>query len=165
MNTEIIHTAFVTLGLICFLGLIISIGYSIIKSDQIDRTYKPTKDEEGYPPPGDDYVQFGCNCPDGVTASSYENQIWVHAPAHMPKRNGYCLDRCVAEEVMSLWMMGITTLGCCCGHNGTVPAYIQVVDHDVKRMVELGYEIQHNPLNTNSFIPKFKQPKYIWVSI
>lgn len=100
-----------------------------------------------------------CSCPRYVTAGSYNNQIWVHAPAHMPKDNGYCIDRCIAEEVMSLWRLGITTLGCCCGHNSSIAAYIQVVKSDIKRMKELGYKKQVNTFNKNSFVPQYKIAK------
>lgn len=84
-----------------------------------------------------------CTC-NNIKAGTYENQIWVHAPAHMPKDNGYCLDRCVAEEVMQLWMKGITTNGCCCGH-GYLPAYIGVSESDAPIMVNMGYEYLVDP--------------------
>ena len=96
-----------------------------------------------------------CDCKD-IEVGSYGNQIWVHAPAHMAKDNGYCLDRCVAEEVMQLWMKGITTTGCCCGHN-KLEGFIGVVERDIPKMKELGYEVQFNPSRPNdedSFKPK-----------
>lgn len=86
---------------------------------------------------------------------SYGNQIWVHAPAHMPKSNGYCLDRCVAEEVMQLWLLGITTTGCCCGH-GKADPYIGVVDDDIGTMRMMDYENCPNasrPGAEDSFYP------------
>lgn len=98
-----------------------------------------------------------CKC-NNIEFGSYGNQIWVHAPAHMPKENGYCLDRCVAEEVMQLWMKGITTTGCCCGHNKS-EGFIGVIDSDIKRMKELGYEVHFNqsrPNDDDSFKPKFR---------
>lgn len=64
---------------------------------------------------------------------------WVHAPAHMPKDNGYCLDLCIAHEVMQLWMKGVTTTGCCCGHN-TQEGYIGVIEKDIPIMESLGFE-------------------------
>ena len=98
-----------------------------------------------------------CNCIN-IEAGSYANQIFVHAPAHMPKENGYCLDKCIAEEVMVLWQLGITTTGCCCGHGKLLP-YIGVSDADIPVMKELGYRVQHNPNrpgDEDSFVPMGK---------
>ena len=96
-----------------------------------------------------------CNCVN-IELGSYDNQVWVDAPPHMPKENGYCLDRCIAAEVMWLWSIGITTTGCCCGHN-KIYGYIGVIDKDIHRMKFIGYEVQFNPNRPNdedSFIPK-----------
>lgn len=96
-----------------------------------------------------------CRCYN-IEMGSYGNQIWVHAPDHMPKENGYCLDRCVAEEVMQLWMKGITTTGCCCGHQ-TEHAYIGVIDPDIPKMKEMGYKVAPNksrPGAEDSFYPQ-----------
>ena len=95
-----------------------------------------------------------CHC-DNVEPGSYTNQIWVHAPAHMPKDNGYCLDLCVAEEVMMLWRKGITTTGCCCGH-GKQHGFIGVIDNDIPKMKALGYQVAPNPCrpgDEDSFYP------------
>lgn len=96
-----------------------------------------------------------CDCVN-VEMGSYDNQIHVHAPAHMPKENGYSLDRCIANEIMQLWMRGITTTGCCCGHNRARP-YIGVIDADIPKMKEMGYEVHPNPCRPgaeDSFYPK-----------
>jgi len=100
-----------------------------------------------------------CDCKN-VEPGSYDNQIWVHAPAHMPKDNGYCLDTCIAQEVMGLWMQGITTTGCCCGHNERT-GFIGVTDNDIEKMKDLGYEVALNEMRTDdedSFIPKSIPP-------
>jgi hypothetical protein len=86
--------------------------------------------------------EIKCRC-ESVQIGSYGNQLWVHPPSHMPKDNGYCLDRCIAEEVMQLWMKKITTTGCCCGH-GKVAAFIGVIDSDIPKMKELGYKVAPN---------------------
>lgn len=91
-------------------------------------------------------IMFKCTC-ENVELGTYANQMWVHAPAHMPKENGYCLDRCVAEEVMILWQLGITTTGCCCGH-GTVAPFIGVEDEDIPRMKAMGYQVMFNRSRT-----------------
>jgi hypothetical protein len=101
-----------------------------------------------------------CNC-ENVELGSYGNQMVVHAPAHMLGKNSYCLDRCVAEEVMLLWQMGVTTTGCCCGH-GKVPPYIGVAFSDIPSMKKMGYQVKpnHNPgreLDEDSFTPLGKE--------
>ena len=95
-----------------------------------------------------------CRC-NNVQMGSYGNQLWVHPPAHMPKDNGYCLDRCIAEEVMQLWMKGIITTGCCCGH-GKVAPFIGVATEDIPKMKEMGYQVAPNSCRTggeDSFTP------------
>ncbi len=99
-----------------------------------------------------------CTCED-VEPGTYANQILVHAPAHMPKDNGYCLDKCIAEEVMILWQLGITTTGCCCGHGKPI-AFIGVDDADIPRMKAWGYQVHLNstrPGNEDSFAPLGKE--------
>lgn len=99
-----------------------------------------------------------CDCIN-IHIGTYDNQIWVHAPAHMPKSNGYCLDTCIAEEVMLLWLLGITTTGCCCGHN-KLPGYIGVSDDDIHRMEELGYTHTHRyPERKDEFTPFYEKAK------
>jgi hypothetical protein len=74
----------------------------------------------------------------------------------MPKDNGYCIDTCIAQEVMGLWMKGITTTGCCCGHNEHT-GFIGVADSDIEKMKQLGYEVHQNkmrPDDEDSFTPK-----------
>ena len=98
---------------------------------------------------------MNCSCND-VEVGSYTNQIWVHPPAHMPKSNGYCLDLCIAEEVMGLWMKDITTTGCCCGHNKQ-SGFIGVIDIDIPKMKLLGYQVARNtcrPNDHDSFYPR-----------
>jgi hypothetical protein len=85
-----------------------------------------------------------CDCVN-IDIGSYDNQRWVYAPTHMPKSNGYCLDNCIAEEVLKLWREGITTTGCCCGHNKVEP-YIGVIDSDIEKMKAMGYQVQPNTL-------------------
>lgn len=101
---------------------------------------------------------FKCTC-NNIEVGTYDNQIFVHAPAHMPKNNGYCLDRCISEEVMILWQLGITTTGCCCGH-GKVPPFIGVTDKDISIMKGWGYQVQKNDSRSSaedSFRPMGKE--------
>lgn len=92
-----------------------------------------------------------CNCID-IKVGTYNRQIWVHSPAHMPKDNGYCLDLCIAQEVMQLWLKGIITEGCCCGHN-YLPGYIQVTEEFIPEMIALGYELAN--FRGDCFTPKY----------
>lgn len=61
------------------------------------------------------------------------------------------IDRCLIPEIQSLWVRGIATLGCCCGHVGG-KAYIQVAQKDSKQMVELGYEKQEPVMGSDGFL-------------
>lgn len=96
-----------------------------------------------------------CDCIN-IDMGSYDNQRWVSAPPHMPKENGYCLDECIADEVISLWDKGIVTTGCCCGHNKE-EAYIGVIDSHIGAMIRFGYKVKTNflhPHRIDSFHPK-----------
>lgn len=102
-----------------------------------------------------------CECKK-VTMGGYENQITIPRPYWMITRDGdivrdfISIDACLLSEVVSLWQKGITTTGCCCGHN-LIEGYIGVHDQDIDRMLELGYEIAPNALcpdRRDSFFPK-----------
>ena len=56
-----------------------------------------------------------------------------------------CLDRCISEDIITLWENKINTLGCCCGHNGAYTRSV-IVDNeaDAKRaeaLIGSEYEI------------------------
>lgn len=110
-----------------------------------------------------------CNCKD-VEVGSYANQVELIVP-HVIKsmraiwntRHGtniseevITVDRCLVDEVLELWDLGITTTGCCCGHN-KLPGYIGVIDEDIQKMISLGYANvlnTTNPQRKDSFSPK-----------
>lgn len=49
-------------------------------------------------------------------------------------------DTCLQKELTHLIKIkGIETIGSCCGH-GKMQGYIQVVERDVTKMIDLGYE-------------------------
>jgi len=48
------------------------------------------------------------------------------------------VDKCISDEISSLWEKGIRTTGCCCGH-GRELGFIQVVDDDIPKMLQLDY--------------------------
>jgi len=67
-----------------------------------------------------------------------------------------CIDKCLIQEIIQLWEMGIKTTGCCCGH-GKNSAYIGVENEFIPKMKQLGYVVAYNPCrpdDEDSFIPK-----------
>lgn len=90
-----------------------------------------------------------CTCVN-VEIGSYDNQVTVRIPPHMSEYRDnrvaaglspyVCIDRCVFEEIEGLWLLGVKTSGCCCGHGKEI-AYVGVLDDkDVQIMESLGYE-------------------------
>lgn len=103
-------------------------------------------------------VNKGCNCVN-VEVGSFDNQIELPRPPHMPTSRGVetiCVDVCLKDEILHLWSLGITTTGCCCGHNKVEP-YIGVDEKDIPIMKTMGYKVQFNncrPNDEDSFKPK-----------
>lgn len=105
-----------------------------------------------------------CGCIN-VEIGSYDNQVMItDLPPHMAKYkakdggdpNSICIDACLEKEIRSLWTSGITTTGCCCGHNKAEP-YIGVIFSDIPKMKALGYTVKYNncrPYDEDSFIPQ-----------
>jgi len=102
-----------------------------------------------------------CSCKN-VGIGSYENQVVVDRPRHMIGRTEgssnkkICVDTCIADEIKALWNLGISTTGCCCGHQ-KLQGYIGVIDRDIDVMKILGYEVHKNnvrPSDEDSFVPK-----------
>lgn len=104
-----------------------------------------------------------CKCVN-VEVQSYDNQVELPRPAHMKGQFGnqdtICVDTCIAEEIQVLWKSGISTTGCCCGHNrGPEFPFIGVVDADIEIMKAMGYKVQPNNCDLtrqDSFVPKTK---------
>ena len=101
-----------------------------------------------------------CNCIN-IEFGSYDNQIELPRPPHMPSKRGIntiCIDACLKGEMLHLWALGIVTTGCCCGHNkGDEYPYIGVEDKDIYIMKMMGYKVQPNklyPERQDGFIPK-----------
>ncbi len=77
----------------------------------------------------------------------YDNKIYLTFPNHMlteyggyyEEKQGAVIDLCIVSEIRSLWNLGITTYGSCCGH-GRGTGMVNVDEKDVDRMVEMGYE-------------------------
>jgi hypothetical protein len=83
---------------------------------------------------------------------SYDNQTTLK----MPNGQLMGIDKCIAEEIKSLWSLGIKTTGCCCGHN-IKEGYIGVIEKDIEIMKKGGYKVRFNKDNLDdesNFIPK-----------
>lgn len=107
-------------------------------------------------------MQGKCGCIN-VQIGSYANQVELPAPNFMKEYllsrgqnpNTICVDACLKDEMLSLWGHGITTTGCCCGHNkqsGYIGVYRVM---DVQKMKELGYVLL--PEREEDFYPKNPQ--------
>lgn len=60
--------------------------------------------------------------------------------------NDVSVDGCLVGEINHLNNLGITTIGCCCGH-GKRQGYIQVTPLHIEKMINLEYE--QLPLDEN----------------
>lgn len=109
--------------------------------------------------------KFECKCV-GITAQSkecYDQQITLPIPPHMKEyennriKNGnsalICIDPCIVDVIKYLWSHGITTYGCCCGHNdNSMYPLVNVADSDIDKMLELGYKQRHyDPSRKDTF--------------
>lgn len=101
---------------------------------------------------------MACDCVN-VAMGSYDNQVVLRPP--FPVRGGVAgIDRCISDEILSLWAAGIVTQASCCGHN-RAPAFIAVADEHITRMEGLGYEHlpnHMNPSDNSCFVPKSVRP-------
>lgn len=105
---------------------------------------------------------MSCTCVN-IQPATYAREVLVSVPDFMRGRALGCyvirdqigIDACLLDEIRALWDAGITTTGCCCGHQVMRDfAYIGVADEsDVAKMKQLGYSPRGdgNPYN---FIPK-----------
>lgn len=86
-----------------------------------------------------------CHCKN-IEAGTYENQIICYPPFTVRNSVGrICrvgIDQCVLEEVIDLWLKGIETVECCCGHNSGHKGYIAVGQNFFNKMKTLGYRNQ-----------------------
>ena len=49
----------------------------------------------------------------GVVVDLPENMLHLKDSG----RTQICIDECIVPQIKALWAAGISTLGCCCGHN------------------------------------------------
>lgn len=117
-------------------------------------------------------VEFGirgfnmCNCK-AVVPGTYENQIMLGwYPCMIEYRDnrvksglsgvGIPVDRCLADEIVTLWKNDIQTRGCCCGHN-KYDSFINVRTEDFDKAIALGYEkyvFENDPERNDTIIPR-----------
>lgn len=104
-----------------------------------------------------------CQCKN-VEMGTFTNQMLVELPDHMQQYRKQrnldprllSIDSCLVKEIEHLWSEGITTTGCCCGHNQAAP-YIGVIEEDIPKMRALGYlvfPIEADLDRTDNFHPK-----------
>lgn len=72
------------------------------------------------------------------------------------KNNEINIDECLVDEIKNLWNKGVHTIGCCCGHQDTLPKHIMVERTDYKKMLDLGYDMYLNQYGNVCFVPKSK---------
>jgi len=109
-----------------------------------------------------------CSCVD-VEMGSYSSSVLM---GYYPVMHGYrdnrviaglsgdgiLIDRCLVDEVVSLWEASIRTYGNCCGHNiPHVRPMINIDPEDMDKAIALGYEIyqfENEPERRDTIIPK-----------
>lgn len=90
-----------------------------------------------------------CKCKD-VEIGSYDNQITIN---NWWNDNPISIDKCIVDEIKSIWEHKIQTTGCCCGHN-KLPKMINVIPEHHHKMIELNYEYIINEHGVICYIPK-----------
>ena len=100
-----------------------------------------------------------CNC---KSKDFGENQVEVIAPDWSNKKT-ILIDKCILEEIIELWSVGVKTKHCCCGHNNLyIDANVIVDEEDINKMKDLGYENKfniHQPNKKNYFYLKSVETK------
>lgn len=80
-----------------------------------------------------------CHCID-VDFGSYKNTVPMWTPWKREDGKHYCacIDTCLANEIASLWALGIKTANSCCGHKKG-GGWILVYEESIQAMRDLGY--------------------------
>ena len=90
-----------------------------------------------------------CNCKN-VKLQTYTNQVVIINPF---TNKSIGIDKCIVDELLELWVNGIETTGCCCGHN-TIKPVINVVKNHHNKMVNLRYKFWINEFGIYCYEPK-----------
>lgn len=114
-----------------------------------------------------DTTELKCSCVN-IKPTSYQNEVVLNIPKYLQikynddlgsLRKDVSIDKCLTEEIKTLWFLGIKTTGCCCGHNykDVWFPHISVKDKYIEKMKLLGYHNLTNkckPESENFFFPK-----------
>lgn len=92
-----------------------------------------------------------CKCVN-VSMGSYKVSIAVVNPF---TKEIVGVDKCIIDEVQSLWDKGIETIESCCGHNKTT-GYIAVKEVHILQMISLGYVPDIRTESLGCFLTKTK---------
>lgn len=65
----------------------------------------------------------------------FEYRLWRLSQGYPPT---VCVDPCIVDAVKELWLQGIETTGCCCGHNN-MPAWAGITEKHFEKALKLGY--------------------------
>ena len=93
-----------------------------------------------------------CSCVD-IAPGTWANSVLIPCPHHMAqyRRNRNVaglngdwiqIDRCILDEIIELWLKGIHTRGCCCGHN-KYESFVNVIPEQSSLMLRFGYIMNH----------------------
>ena len=100
-----------------------------------------------------------CNCKKITPQSQecYDQMVKIEIPDHMAEYREnrinaglgkyVSIDPCIFIEIWQLWRNGIHTRGCCCGHNGANPSYVNVANTSIKKMLKMGYIPNHEDIS------------------
>lgn len=86
-----------------------------------------------------------CNCTT-TKIGDYSGTVCLKPP-NWSSKDVVAIDACIVDEILSLWSLGVITLGSCCGHN-QLDGMINVSDESIGKMLELGYETYPNPVHS-----------------
>lgn len=84
-------------------------------------------------------------------------EILYNDPTERRVRTDVSIDECLVEEIKNLWKNEIRTKGCCCGHNGTSDAFINIHPDDINKTLKMNYKLYKFPNDSNrkdTVIPK-----------
>ena len=68
-----------------------------------------------------------CNCHSYNADTGSAAETILHKPEYLfgsTSRSEVSIDACIVDVIKHLWNNGITTHGCCCGHNKNKPSVI-----------------------------------------
>jgi len=73
----------------------------------------------------------------------YGNQVCVNLPDFLAteERLTVSIDSCIVDVIQDLWIAGVVTVGCCCGHHFHEAANVIIESHHAPIDLALAYEI------------------------